>query len=281
MKFLAEAPMISPFLRALLSIMRPNIVEVRGNKMCVDTKRHIAIAFYDIVGFENAETEIFERYVRKGDVVVDLGANVGYYTLIAAKIVGDKGKVYAFEPEAMNLSFIKKSVEINGYKNVVCEKKAISDKDGKIKLFVNKYQPGVHNIIGVGNGRDCVEVDTVRLDTYFRDKNVKIDVIKIDIEGAEGIAFEGMKDVLNSNKEIKILTEFSIVLLSKTRVLPRDYLDMIASLGFNIYEIIWFKDHAELRLIMPLQFDEFIKRTDMKPMKTTNIFCKRLLVDKI
>ncbi len=136
--------------RNLVSILRPNIVDVKGNKMYIDPKRNPAIALYDIGGYENAETQLFERHIKDGDVVLDLGANIGYFTLIAAKCVGANGKVYAFEPDPTNFSFLKKSVEINNYKNVICEQKAVSNENGKVKLFLHKFITGAHTIVEGG-----------------------------------------------------------------------------------------------------------------------------------
>ncbi len=130
--------------------MRPNIVDVKGNKMYIDPKRNPAIALYDIGGYENVETQLFESHIKEGDVVLDLGANIGYFTLIAAKCVGANGKVYAFEPDPTNFSFLKRSVEINNYKNVVCEQKAVSNKNGVVKLFLHDYQTGAYTIVGGG-----------------------------------------------------------------------------------------------------------------------------------
>ena len=134
--------------RNLVSILRPNIVKVKGNKMYIDPKRNPTIALYDIGGYENAETELFESHIKEGDVVMDIGANIGYYTLVAAKLVGANGKVYAFEPESINFSFLKKSVEINNYENVICEKKAVSNENGKLKLFLHKFQTGDYTLVG-------------------------------------------------------------------------------------------------------------------------------------
>ncbi len=147
MKFL-ENPIIAPIFRNLVSLLRPNIVDVKGNKMYINPKRNPAIALYDIGGYENVETQLFESHIKEGDVVLDLGANIGYFTLIAAKLVGVNGKVYAFEPDPTNFSFLKRNVEINNYKNVVCEQKAVSNENGKLKLFLHKFQTGAYTIVG-------------------------------------------------------------------------------------------------------------------------------------
>ena len=86
---------------------------------------------------EKYETELFKKMVQDGMVVVDIGANIGYYTLIAAKLVGNKGIVYAFEPEPSNYELLCQNIAINGYTNVVPIEKAVSKTSGKTKLYVN------------------------------------------------------------------------------------------------------------------------------------------------
>jgi len=272
-KFL-ENPTIAPIFRNLVSILRPpNIMEVRGCKIYIDPRRNPALALYDIGGYENTETELFEKCIKKGDVVIDLGANIGYYTLIAAKLVGENGNVYAFEPDPTNFSFLKRSVEINNYKNVICEQKAVSNKKEMVKLFLtspNRFQTGTYTIIGEGN--NYVEVETVKLDDYFEDKNFKVDLIKMDIEGAEGLAIKGMQKILSKNNEIKILSEIIPKQLERSGINAEDYLNMLTNSGFKIYEIIEEKDKNEpnLKLIDPSQFNEFIKKTN-----SINIFCTK------
>jgi len=80
---------------------------------------------------------------------------------------------------------------------------------------LDKYQTGAYNIVG---GNKYIEVETIKLDDYFKDKNIKVDVIKMDIEGAEGLALEGMKKILNENKDIKIFSEIVPGALIKTGV---------------------------------------------------------------
>lgn len=259
--------------RNLVSILRPNIVYVKGNKMYIDPKRNPAIALYDIGGYENAETKLFESHINEGDVVIDLGANIGYYTLIATKLVGVNGIVYAFEPDPTNFSFLKKSVEINNYKNVICEQKAVSNENGKIKLFLHKFQTGAYTI--VGEGKNYIEVEMVKLDEYFKDKNNRVDIIKMDIEGAERLALEGMQKILSVNKNIKIFSEIIPKQLEKTGISAKDYLYMLTNACFSIYEIVEEKGRLPLKLIQPSEFDEFIKSITQKLTPSSNIFCER------
>ena len=117
-----------------------SIIEVQGGKMYVNPdglpqRYREAFRGYIISIWEKLTTEKFKEVVREGDVVVDLGANMGYFTLLAARLVGKEGKVYAFEPEPINYSLLVKNVELNGYDNVVTVPKAVSHQSGIVRLF--------------------------------------------------------------------------------------------------------------------------------------------------
>lgn len=268
---IASIPLSNKIFRNLISIFRPkNIINIRGNKMYIDPKMAPGFALYDILGYENGETKLFENHINEGDVVIDIGANIGYYTLIAAKLVGKNGKVYAFEPEPINFSFLKKSVGINNYKNAVCEQKAVSNKTGVTRLFVNKRSILSYSI--VMGGMDYIDIETVKLDDYFKDKNSKVNIIKVDIEGAEALALEGMQKILNENRSIKIFSEFFPSAISISGIPPEDYLNMLTNAGFSIYEIIEIKTKTNLKLIRPSEFSGFISKCG-KLYK--NIFCIR------
>ena len=112
--------------------------------------------------------------------------------------------------------------------------KAALNKNGKGKLYLSKYNKGAHAIYGKNDNSKFVEVETIRLDDYFKNNN-RVDFIKMDIEGAEGLAIQGMPLILKDNKNIKILTEFNPVALQHFIVSPETYLKMLTDNGF-----IWF-----------------------------------------
>jgi predicted methyltransferase len=111
-----------------------NVVEVQGSKMYVDvfdpdpSMRATFRAYALNRVHEESTTNLFRNIVKEGDVVVDLGANVGYFTLLTAKLVGRKGKVYAFEPEPRNYGYLLKNIQLNGYEHVVASQKAVADR---------------------------------------------------------------------------------------------------------------------------------------------------------
>jgi len=90
------------------------------------------------------ETEFIKNNIKKEDIVIDIGANIGYFTLLLSKQVGDKGKVFSFEVETENFKLLEKNVKENHIRNVMLENVAVSEKEGKIKLYLSNVQPGMH-----------------------------------------------------------------------------------------------------------------------------------------
>ncbi len=217
--------------------LRP-AVEINGYKMYINP--HDMVVSKKLV-FDNAwepfETEIFMREIKPGDVVLDIGANIGYYTLLAAKLVGPTGRVYAFEPEPVNFELLKKNVQANGFTNVILEQKAVSNQTGRLKLYVSDQNKGDHQIYASGESRSFVEIEAVRLDDYFRDYTAAIHVVKMDIQGAEGFALEGMEKLLNKFPKLKLLTEFCPERLKACGIDPREYLDRLKACGFHLQKI--------------------------------------------
>jgi len=122
--------------------------------------------------------------VRDNSVVVDIGAQVGMFTIFAAKQAGN-GKVYAFEPEPENFELLRQNIELNGAANVIPAKKAVSERKGRATLFICKDNSGGHSLYGAENGAK-IEVQTVSLKDIFEDNGLaKIDFLKMDCEGAE------------------------------------------------------------------------------------------------
>jgi FkbM family methyltransferase len=219
----------------VMSRLRSPVAAVDGHKMLLDSRDTLKLSIRGI--YEPMGTEIAKKDIKPGDVVIDIGANIGYYTLIFARLVGEEGRVFAFEPEPGNFSLLKKNIEINGYKNVILVKKAVSNETGKTRLYLSKSDNVNHRIYDSQDGRSCIEIESIRLDDYFSDNN-KIDFIKMDIQGAEGKALQGMEHILKSNDDIKVMMEFSPVGFEKQNMDPEGTLKLLAGSGFTIYEIL-------------------------------------------
>jgi FkbM family methyltransferase len=174
-----------------------------GVRMYLDPDDQVITPTILVTGaWELNETDLFRRLVKPGDTVVDAGANVGYYTVIGARLVGDKGKVYAFEPDPANFALLEKNVRLNGLTNVVLERKALSNRKGTVQLFIADANKGDHRIYQPdGESRPWIDVEAVRLDEYFKGLGRGIDVLKMDVQGAEGLILEGMTGLLEGQTD--------------------------------------------------------------------------------
>ena len=222
--------------------------------------------------YEALETSIFKKNLKEGDVVIDLGANIGYYTLMAAEIVGDKGKVYAFEPDPTNFKVLTKNVKSNKYKNVVLINKAVSDTSKKGKLYLSKTNIGSHQIYDSKEERATLDIELVSLDNYFKDK--KIDFMKMDVEGSEGKVFLGAKDLIQSNKNLKILTEFSPNELKDSGIEPERYLDLLLENGFKLQMV----DKGKNEIIDIKTKQDVLDSEAIKQAGQVNLFCRKVVV---
>lgn len=158
--------------------------------------------------YEPYETELILRQVKKGDVVIDVGANIGYYTILLADKIGPSGKVYAFEPDSKNFEILEKNIEINKLSNVILVKAALSSQKGVKKLYKSAENYGDHRMFGKEKKRENEEVKTVKLDDFLKNKEKKVDFLKIDTQGWEPAVFDGAKEIVEKNKPI-IFFEYS------------------------------------------------------------------------
>lgn len=143
----------------------------------------------------------FVNVVKPGNVVYDLGANVGFYTLLASRRVGPRGRVLAFEPFPRNVTFLRRHLELNGVTNVELHPEAVSDADGTAR-FEEAGGPSMGRL-GAGGG---IVVTTVRLDSLLARGDTPLpDVIKVDIEGAETQALEGARRLLGAARPVIFL----------------------------------------------------------------------------
>lgn len=247
------------------------IAGMPGLKMYLDpTDQVITPTILAIGSWEQNETFWFLRTVKPGDTIVDAGANAGYYTLIGSRLVGDKGKVYAFEPEPAMFELLQKNVRLNGLTNVVLERKALSNRTGPLKLFLAPDNKGDHRIYQPQDeSRPSVDVEAVRLDEYFRDHKGRIDFIKSDTQGAEGAILEGMKGILDRQADRPtIFMEFWPYGLKGLGTDAGDLLKELQSYHYKMFDMT-LKKESRLRpveaadLLAAHPVDRFESQTDL------------------
>ena len=212
-------------------------------KMYVDTTDLLIAPWLLMHGeWEPEETALFKKLVKAGDVFVDVGANIGYYTLLAVRL--GASQVYAFEPQAANYELLSKNVIINWMTSAVkCERLAAFSRSTNLEFFARKAYPG-NSSIGVSapeqlaqwfDTAEKVTLPAVSLDDYFAGKPGRVHVLKVDVEGAEPAAFEGARGTLTLNREIKVLCEWSPDQMATAKQDPRRLVELWAELGFKAF----------------------------------------------
>jgi FkbM family methyltransferase len=243
-------------------------VEVHGHRIRVDPVDSLCLVPHGI--YEVHETALIQQTVKRGDVVVDIGANIGYYTLLLAKLVGDEGKVFAFEPDPTNFALLESNVVRNGYCNVVLERQAVAARTGRHELYLATTNDGDHRLYDSGDGRRSVAVDSVALDDYFHDYQGRIDFIKMDIQGAEQNALHGMTHLLQQQAHVKLLTEFWPIGLKRGGGSATAYLNALRALGFRLHQIPDRGTHPR-----PVRVDELLRAWSSDRDEHTNLLCVR------
>lgn len=242
------------------------LLEVQGNKMYITPPDSALSRELLLCGtYENGEVRVFHELLRRGMTVLDLGANIGYFTLIAAKLVGPEGKVFAFEPEPANFSLLQRNVNINGYENVTLVQKAVSDKNGVEELYLCSDSWG-HSLSSVNRGEDLISVPVTSLDQFFSE-DIAIDFIKMDIEGAEKKALQGMERILGKGDVKAMVIEFHFDELQSQGSSFEEIWHQTKSLGFEFYEM---KDNG----IAGVDFQQALSLAD-KIGGDVNLLCLR------
>ncbi len=206
-----------------------------GLKMFVDT-RDISLAPHLMLdGFWEAWISLaMLRVLRPGMRVADIGANCGYYTLLMAQQVGERGHVYAFEPNPRMLDLVSLSTGISGF-STVCELigRAAHSTTGRAMIFeVPEGRPMNARISG--DSPQLAQVGHVSVtSTTVDDLNLgKMDFVKIDVEGAEREVWRGMERTLEQNPDIQLFIEFNPLRLEFYD--PREFLEQIKRCDFKL-----------------------------------------------
>lgn len=268
---LRKIPLVERFYYFLYRHFKPSgivLIDVQGSKMYVDPRDAGVAASLLRYGFhEKYETELFKKSIKKGMVVIDIGAHIGYYTLLAARLTGEKGKVFAFEPDPYNYTLLVKNIEVNGYSNVIPVQKAVFSKSGKMKLFLDKSDLGNHSLsdANIPNGDTSITIEVISLDEFFKDKHHKIDVIKMDVQGSEMGVLQGMTNIINKNDNLEIITEFWPMGLRRSGSSPKEFLNRLVGYGFTLYQIGQY--------IEPIDVNHVLRMRNGKEFR--NLLCKK------
>ena len=190
--------------------------------------------------YEPQLTSILMPLVKPGMTIFDIGANIGYYSILMAEKVGPRGSVHCFEINDNILKLLEGNIKLSGAGNIRVVRQAVSDKNGRETFYVPSLGDegeGSLRPSGRYKAEGTMEVETTTLDSFIEKNGIpKVDLIKIDVEGGEFLAFEGAKKLLSSKDRPIIMFEALDTACANFGHTWIDSIEKVKSFGYRIYQ---------------------------------------------
>ncbi len=202
--------------------------------------------------WEPYETALILEHLWQGSVFLDIGANIGYYSVLAGTVVGVHGLVIAYEPEAENFRLLERNIALNGLTNVRAFRTALGEQAGRGFLHLSRDNRGNHRLYDDGDGRQTAAVEIVNGDEHVGRITSRLDFIKVDAEGYEARILEGLRAMILPNlPHLGMVIEFCPYALRRAGTSGAQLLENLAEYDLPLFII----DHLAHRLI-PARVDE-------------------------
>ena len=213
-----------------LAADRYEIYRVEGGLIYLNLHESAAMVQRAMNAYEPAKHELIRRHLRPGMTFIDVGANKGDFTLLAARLAGSRGTVISIEPEPENHLILQRSIELNDYTNIRVLNIALSDRDGTANLQIGSTS-GSHTLSPEFTGLRTVVVPTITLDGVVAEQQLgSVEMIKIDVQGLELAVLRGASQTLRANPGIILLLD-----LPKQSEKRRAIGEYLAQFGFTYF----------------------------------------------
>ncbi len=200
------------------------------------TDVHISAAIAASGIWEQQETRFLSTPCGPGDVFVDVGANIGYFSLLASRLVGESGTVLAFEPERDNFALLEANCRLNDCANIRCFKAALGEENASGTLYLNELNRGDHSLYPEQTGRAGQDISIVNGSRLIGASHPRVDCIKIDTQGAECDVLAGLRELIAASAAgLVMVIEFSPLLLKRAGTSGRVLLDLLAGHDWQMY----------------------------------------------
>ncbi|OQB51146.1 MAG: hypothetical protein BWX99_02802 [Deltaproteobacteria bacterium ADurb.Bin151] len=206
---------------------------------------------------------LIKTHVKPGMKVLDIGANIGFYTIFLSKLVGREGTVYAFEPDEDNFKFLKRLTK--NLTNVKPANVACGEKSGVACLYKSSEMNIDHQVYDNGESREKIAVKIVSLDDYLQGEKDGVGFVKMDVQGYECHVFRGMKKVIARSREMFMISELSPYCLKKAGASAEIYLSEVKRAGFDVEVLskVEIKDYSSYAEDKWFYIDFAAKKTDL------------------
>ena len=220
-----------------LKLLPANIVvsilygKIRGKKWI----KSAGVNAYCLGTYEIEKQKLFEKIVKPNDIVFDIGAHVGFYTLLASELVGESGKVFAFEPLSRNINYLKRHIALNKCNNVFVMEAAVCDKAGEV-YFEELHDSFYGRVV---DEQTDIKVASIVLDNLLKNDELPApNVLKIDVEGNELLVLKGAENILQKYHPV-------IFLATHSEKIRNDCFNFLENLKYN-FKNITDKDISEI-----------------------------------
>jgi FkbM family methyltransferase len=237
-----------------------------GFRMRLDVSEWLGRHIFVTGEYEPSTTSVFKACLKRGDTFIDVGANAGYFTLLAANCVGPTGRVRSFEPLPQVRQALLTNIELNRFPNCVVSDVALSNEDGEAEFFAGPTSHyGVSSLRKLDDASATIRVRTAKFDDILS-KSETVDLMKIDVEGAECHVLEGMQETLRHSAP-DIIIEVSPKYLEGMDRSTADLDRLFNANGYRSYAI----EHTGLRPLSSLvcypsdQFNAFLTERKSLP----------------
>ncbi len=196
--------------------------------------RLVALSLHRVGWMGHDEAILLRRLVRPGMQVIDVGANIGLYSLLLAHLVGESGSVLAFEPEPNLFAILRENCARNNVTNIAPFQYALGRNSGSASFHRSAFNSGDNRLGKASLGHEPVEVRVERFDDLQPES--RPDFVKIDVQGHEFAALSGMERALAANPNTQVFFEFSPAGLRRAGTAPESLLAFFRERGFELYE---------------------------------------------
>ncbi len=262
---LEAMPLYLPAKKWIFDRLRQREVTVHGFPFLLDPLDSLELSIFRT--YEPFETALLSGEIQPGMTIVDVGANIGYYALLFSKLTGDHGCVHAFEPEPQNFALLQENLSRNNRTNVVEHNQAASDRPGESFLYLSTENHGDHQAYPSGESRRKVPIRMVRLDDCVTGP---VDLLKMDVQGFEAHALDGMTEIIAASPRITLFTEFWPEGLRRAGSDAAEFLRRLHSFDFEIFFINEYANRLE-----PADDAELLSRYAPEVGTHTNLLCRR------
>jgi FkbM family methyltransferase len=259
------------WLRALPTLTREYLWISSDGLRIYGARQHHLMLYWLLRGrYERHTRTLFEQALRPGMHVIDIGAHIGYFTLLAARAVGSAGRVYSFEPDPANYRFLCHNVALNGMDKIVTTvPQAVADTSETKPFFADAKNSALSSLSREGRSDGAMPVECTTVDDFI-DRGERIEVVKLDVEGGEVHALRGMRRTLTDPSAVALFVECNPTALASAGVSVHELLDELGTLKLDARVI----DERQ-RCLLPIT-TELLKPELADGKWYANLYCTRV-----